>query len=93
VLNDAPRILRMPDVRRVFGFSTSTVQRHVAEGLLPKSIPLSSQAVGWPEHEIAACSRAVIAGVPLDERRKLVQRLVASRAKLALVEAETPEAA
>jgi prophage regulatory protein len=48
------QILRLPDVVTRTGLSAPTIYRQVRSGAFPKPVSLSSQAVGWPAHEITA---------------------------------------
>ncbi|SDZ58480.1 transcriptional regulator, AlpA family [Jannaschia faecimaris] len=42
------QILRLPDVRRLTGLSTSTIYAMMAEGRFPRPVRLGKRAVGWP---------------------------------------------
>ncbi len=46
------RIIRLPELRRITGLSTSTLQRLEITGVLPKSRRVAKKAVGWLESEI-----------------------------------------
>ncbi len=55
------RLLRAPEVAHRTGLSVPSLYRLMAEGRFPQTIPLSHQAVAWPEHEIDSWIRARIA--------------------------------
>ncbi len=55
------RFLRLPEVKRIVGLSTSTIYEKMALGKFPKPVPLSGGAVAWLESEIVAWQRARIA--------------------------------
>jgi prophage regulatory protein len=46
-------ILRIPDVVARTGLSRVSIWRKVREGKFPPPLELSSNAIGWPESEIA----------------------------------------
>ncbi len=48
------KILRLPKVKEIAGFSTSTIYAKVASGDFPKPINLGNRSVGWLQSEIAA---------------------------------------
>ncbi len=48
------KILRKPEVRQKTGLSDSTIWRLEKAGKFPQRVQLSSNAVGWYEHEIDA---------------------------------------
>lgn len=76
---DVPRILRKPEVLRATGRGHASLYADILRGVMTESIRIGTQAVGWPEHEIAAINRARIAGNSEDEIRRLVDELHASR--------------
>ena len=45
-------ILRLPEVKRTTGLSSSTIYLRIAEGTFPKPVSLGGRAVGWLEAEI-----------------------------------------
>lgn len=53
-IKDALSILRRKDVERKVGLSRSQIYALQKLGQFPKSIPLSSRAVGWLSGEIEA---------------------------------------
>ncbi len=57
-------VLRMPEVERLTGLSTSSIKRMVSDGRFPKPLRLGVRAKGW----LAADVRQFIA--TLDEQRK-----------------------
>ena len=46
-------ILRLPDVRRVTGLSTTTIYRLMEHGKFPRQRRLGLSSVGWLEREIS----------------------------------------
>ncbi len=46
--------IRLPDVRRATGLSTSTIYEGMRDGWFPKPVRLGPRAVGWDEDVIAA---------------------------------------
>lgn len=46
------RIVRRPEVLRLTGLSTRTVDRLEAAGAFPKRVQLTSHSVGWRLHEV-----------------------------------------
>lgn len=46
------RIVRMPEVRRLTGLSTRTIQRKVNKGTFPPKRRLSAHCVGWLLSEV-----------------------------------------
>ena len=75
------KIQRLPMLQSEVGLSRSSVYGHIAKGLLPKPIQISSRAVAWLSHETDAILSARIAGKSDDEIRALVLELTAQRAK------------
>jgi prophage regulatory protein len=45
-------VLRLPEVRRRTGQSTSTIYAAMAAGTFPRPIKLSAGCVGWVEREV-----------------------------------------
>ena len=76
-------IVRAERVEALTGFTPSSRDREIRNGLFPPAIKLSPntkcRAVGWIESEIAAVNAAKIAGAGEDELRELVAGLVALR--------------
>jgi prophage regulatory protein len=56
----APAILRLPEVRRRTGRSTSSIYADMQRGNFPRPIKLGAQAVGWLETEISDWTSARI---------------------------------
>lgn len=77
------KILRLPAVLERLGMGETSYRNFMADGLVPKLIPIAARAVGIPEHELNQVIRARIAGLPDDEIRKLVERIHAERARAA----------
>ncbi|WP_042799023.1 AlpA family transcriptional regulator [Thioalkalivibrio sp. AKL19] len=48
----ADRLIRFPDVRKMSGFSRSTIYRREKEGRFPKRVQLGGGAVAWRESEV-----------------------------------------
>ena len=78
-------IMRAERVEALTGFTPSSRDREIRNGLFPPAIKLSPdtkcRAVGWIESEIAAVNAAKIAGAGEDELRRLVAELVAARGR------------
>jgi prophage regulatory protein len=51
-LGTALRIIRLGEVKRRTGLSTSTIYAMMARGEFPRQVRLGEGAVGWIEHEI-----------------------------------------
>ncbi len=77
------RFLRKPEVLKLTGFSKSTLQNRVDEGLVPAPINLGDRAVGFLEIEIQKVLAAMAAGRSKEEIKELVEYLVDSRHKYA----------
>ena len=82
VLNMVTKIQRLPMLQSEVGLSRSSVYGHIAKGLLPKPIQISSRAVAWLSHETDAIIAARIAGKSDDEIRELVTELMSQRSKI-----------
>lgn len=76
-------ILRLPKVRDVTGYSTSTLYLKISQQLFPKPVRLGIRAVGWCEAEVNAVTNARIAGKSDTEIRELVARLEQQRVTMA----------
>ena len=77
-------ILRIENVKAEFGHrSNASIYQRVRAGLFTKPVPIGQRAVGWPDNEVKAITRAHIAGRTDDEIRELVKRLHAQRAAVA----------
>ena len=48
------RILRLPEVRRLTGLSTSSLYRSIKRGTFPPPVALGANAVGWRSRDVAA---------------------------------------
>ena len=59
--------------------SNTSIYNRVRDGLFTKPVSLGARAVGWPDYEVKAITRARIAGQSDDEIRELVNRLHAKR--------------
>jgi len=73
------RMLRIHEVCRVTGLGRSTVWSYVNKGLLPPQVKIGSKAVGWPSMEIDRVVQARIAGLPDNDIKNLVCRLIEGR--------------
>ena len=67
------KILRFAEVRETTGLSRSSVWRLEHRGKFPRRLQLSSNAVGWLEHEVLAwlearTRRALAVSVPTEEQ-------------------------
>ena len=47
-------ILRLPQVRRVTGLSTTTIYQLMNDGQFPRPLKLSARSVGWRSSDIEA---------------------------------------
>lgn len=77
------KILRLPAALERLGMGETSYRTAMADGLMPKLIPLGTRAVGVPEHELNQVIRARIAGLPDEEIRKVVERIHENRARAA----------
>ena len=46
------RFIKLKEVMNVTGLARSTIYKHIANGLFPKSVSLGDRAVAWIESEI-----------------------------------------
>ena len=77
-------ILRLPEVKRVFGWrSDASAYNDIRCGLLTSGVAIGRRSKGWPDFEIQAIATARVAGRSEAEIRKLVEVLHAKRAELA----------
>ena len=60
---DGDRLLRMPDIMRLFAIGRNTVYRRVAAGLLPAPIRWTSRCLVWKASEIHTCIASLAAGI------------------------------
>lgn len=44
--------LRMPDVKKLTGLGRSSIYQMMADGVFPRSVAISSRAVGWMVRDI-----------------------------------------
>lgn len=47
-----PRLIRLPEVRRISSLSTTEIYRRLADGRFPKQIRLGAKSVAWLESDI-----------------------------------------
>jgi predicted DNA-binding transcriptional regulator AlpA len=73
-------ILKLSDAFGRIRASRSAGYRDIANGLLPTPVQVSARAVGIPSREIDAIEKAIISGATVEQRRALVQKLLAQRA-------------
>lgn len=64
------------------GEGTTAIYDDIKVGLITPPLKRGRSSV-WPEQEIVAIQKAIIAGKPENERKVLVSRLVAARAQSA----------
>jgi predicted DNA-binding transcriptional regulator AlpA len=62
------RILRLPEVLRLFPISRSAWYKGVAEGRYPAAIKLSARAVGWKKSDIDKLVASLSKGSPAASR-------------------------
>lgn len=87
-------ILRLPGVKRVFGYSSDeSVRGAVRVGLFTTGVAIGQRSRGWPDYEVRAIAAARIAGQTDEQIRELVKVLHADRANLpALLNGQQPAA-
>jgi prophage regulatory protein len=74
-------ILRLPGVLALTGHrSHNSIYTAIREGLFTKQVQIGQRSVGWPLHEVEAINAARIAGMSVDEIRRLVAELHSKRA-------------
>lgn len=76
------RILRLPEVLNVSGYSRSTLYTRVSQGIWTKQIGLGVRCVGWPESEVQTLVQAYIAGCNAEQLKQLVQELHRKRSEI-----------
>lgn len=78
-------ILRLPEVKRVFGWcSDASPYNQIRDGLLTTGVAIGQRSKGWPDYEIHAIAAARIAGNSDDQIRELVKALHAKRTELSM---------
>jgi prophage regulatory protein len=55
------RLLRLPDVRRLFPVSKSCWYEGIAEGRYPRGVKLTTRAVAWRKSDIDALIQSIAA--------------------------------
>jgi prophage regulatory protein len=74
------RVQRRPEVLNIFGYSRTTLNTRINDGLALPPISLGgARAVGWLEHENNSVIAAMAAGQTQDEIKSLVTSLVEAR--------------
>ena len=76
------QILRKSDAINMFGYSKSTFQNRINEGLMPPGISLGARAVGFLEHELKSVLIAMINNKREHEIRIIVNQLLEKRTEL-----------
>lgn len=75
-------LLRLPQVTKRRARGRSQLYNDIQRGLMTPPVRVSPQVSAWPEHEIDALNRAEISGMSIEERKILVQQLIAHRAQM-----------
>lgn len=79
-------ILRLPEVKRVYGHkSDASVYNAIRAGLFTTGVAIGQRARGWPDYEVKAIAAARVAGHSDDQIRELVKALHARRVELASI--------
>ncbi|MBM9604105.1 helix-turn-helix transcriptional regulator [Desulfopila inferna] len=47
ILNHPERMLRLPDVKAMTGYSTASIYAKMAEGTFPVALKIGSRAIAW----------------------------------------------
>lgn len=51
--NDEPvEFIRLPEVKKLVGFSTTKIYEMASQGLFPKQVPLGGRSVAWVKSEV-----------------------------------------
>lgn len=75
------KLVNAATVMAVFGISESKLYDDVRRLLLPPPIRLGKRLSRFVSHEVTMMAKSVVGGASVDERRALVQRMVAARAQ------------
>ena len=59
-----PRLLRLPEVRRLTGLATSSIYAEMQAGKFPRQVKLTERSVAWPENLVADWIAARLASNP-----------------------------
>jgi len=78
-MEDYMRLLRIKEVSKVTGLSVSSIYKQIRLGNFPKSIKITSRAIGWPEGEVLKINEGRVAGLSDSEIQELVDNIEASR--------------
>jgi prophage regulatory protein len=73
--NNAPKLLRMKQMRAKYPLPPSTIYDHVKKGLFTSPIKLGERISGWLESEVVAIMGARISGKSETEIKELVLSL------------------
>ena len=73
------KLLRKPVVLQALGLSNSTFYERIQTGLMPPGVSLGGRRVAWPDYEVEAVLKAMIAGKSQNDIKELVNQLVAQR--------------
>jgi prophage regulatory protein len=76
-------MIRLPELIKRSGLSRTSIQRAVANGILPRAVAVSERCRAWPSNEIDAVLQARIAGRSDEELRELVRAMIAAREHVA----------
>jgi prophage regulatory protein len=72
-------LLKLPEVCRRRALQATSVYGQVKDGTFTPPVKLTARSAAWPEHEVDAINRAVVAGKSKAEIRTLVSELIAAR--------------
>ena len=73
------RLLHLPQITDIHGFSSAQVWLQEQDGLWPRRIKIGTRTAAWPESEVRLVIAARVAGVNDEGIRTLVARLHAQR--------------
>lgn len=74
-------LIKLPEVAKRMARSKTALYADIKEHLLTPGVPIGKTAVAWPEHEIATLNEAKVAGLQRDSIKKLVDKMIADRAR------------
>lgn len=79
-------ILRLPEVKRVFGHrADASVYNAIRAGLFTRGVAIGRRAKGWPDYEAQSIAAARVAGKSDEEIRELVKLLHTKRNELPIL--------
>ncbi|MCU4674290.1 AlpA family phage regulatory protein [Catenovulum sp. 2E275] len=76
---DTIQFIRKNEVLARFGYTNSTLYDRIKNKLMPCSINLGGNAVGWLKHEVDSVAAAIVEGKSNDEIKIIVSELEADR--------------